>query len=137
MPTDLIALAERVEGLQGPDREVDADIALATGWTHRSGANWHLVVPWERPDYTTSLDAAMTLVPEGWRLLQLDVDDVGRCHWMLKGPMLKDALGRDYEWAIVSGAHGSLPALALTAACLRARAASPTRTIQEDPTNGR
>ena len=58
--TDLNALADRVEQLEGPCRETDAEIALTEimpNWRRRGFA----------PHYTASLDAAMQLVPEGWR----------------------------------------------------------------------
>jgi len=51
----LLALAERVERARGPAFVIDAKIAAAVGWPDD-------VVP---PAYTTSLDAAMTLVPDG------------------------------------------------------------------------
>ena len=69
MHSDLI---ERLEALSGPDREVDAEIALATGWMQiktdwfrpKSADIWHHKS--ELPRYTASIDAAMTLVSEGW-----------------------------------------------------------------------
>lgn len=74
-------LIERLEALSAPCREVDAEIAFATGWRMSYGA-------WFTPEqasaarkarksiwtyggisnslaYTASIDAAMTLVPEG------------------------------------------------------------------------
>lgn len=72
---DLIA---RLEKATGPDRELDADICLEVGpyqsdiW-ERNPRHRHLLqtkdaklndwVPF--PNYTASLDAALTLVPEG------------------------------------------------------------------------
>lgn len=54
-------LIKRIEAADGPDRELDAEIAVQ-------------VKPWremcnlgvEIPPYTSSIDAAMTLVPDGW-----------------------------------------------------------------------
>lgn len=70
-------LSERVERLEGPDREVDAEIALAKGWVEYK-PDWfyppNLKVTHHRselPHYTASLDAAMTLVPEGFVLHNL------------------------------------------------------------------
>lgn len=73
------ALADRVEALEGPDREVDAEIAVhifGADAVRKGGVGWPegaLVVPcypgWRLlPNYTASIDAAATLVPEnaGW-----------------------------------------------------------------------
>lgn len=87
--TDLEALIAKLEAAEKGSRELDAEIAVAifdeavakddliyaklphpryddcapgTFWRHsRSGASLHTA-----PRYTTSLDAALTLVPEGW-----------------------------------------------------------------------
>jgi hypothetical protein len=59
----LLALAERVERLTG--RETDAEIARqAWGWGN-SGDHWFdgILGEVELPAFTTSIDAAMTLVP--------------------------------------------------------------------------
>lgn len=86
---ELLALAGRVEGLSGPDRALDAEIAWLTRWRWdgwededvriedrsleyviervENGFNsiWRNV-----PRYTASLDAAMSLVPKGspWKV---------------------------------------------------------------------
>lgn len=82
---DLAALIERLEKATGPDRELDALIFRAIGaplpkefcgrpvtleW---DDAEQCFVVPiddmrvrYTPPNYTASLDAAMTLVPGGW-----------------------------------------------------------------------
>lgn len=82
---DLMELAERVEGLEGPDREVDVLIAEAIGWQSdlvSRARTWSpkndttaLVADVRNdgylrglPTYTASLDAAMSLVPEGWAI---------------------------------------------------------------------
>lgn len=92
MREELLKLAERVEALRGPDREVDKLIAVVNGWClHPSnrqrddseqsdtgytcldcGADsWGNTGPTGQkrsaslPAYTASLDAAMALVPEG------------------------------------------------------------------------
>lgn len=80
----LLALAKRVERLDGPDRELDGEIARAMGWFTKpvtmrfaeSGAEvtenywtypgdvrgaWSTVPP---HSYTASIDAAMTLADE-------------------------------------------------------------------------
>jgi hypothetical protein len=127
---ELLALAERVEALGGPDREVDAEIALALGivrerdgncfYGHRDfsmmvlerGYYDHDGSAPELSAYTASLDAAMTLVPEGmcWRTACFP-------------------RGQGVASAMVEGGPermAATPALALTAAALRARAAIET-----------
>lgn len=78
-------LIERLEGLTGPCRECDCLIALEAGWdvqnmslplsdlVKRFGFEWLHEAATEYnsiyktlPAYTASIDAAMTLVPEGW-----------------------------------------------------------------------
>jgi hypothetical protein len=109
---EIIALAERCEKATGPDRLLGAQIHTAIDgrpcsfdskfdcWVGGGGLNV--------PLYTASLDAAMTLVPEGWgysicptsALLTRSTSDHGVM------------------------ARAATPALALTAAALRAKAAS-------------
>jgi hypothetical protein len=59
------SLLSRLQNLTEPSREIDAEIALANGWTYEK--SW-----WQGPKiknrtgpprYTESIDAAMTLVP--------------------------------------------------------------------------
>lgn len=127
--SDLLELAARVEAATGPDRELDLLIAKALGfralhlafipggsdlaWDPR-GSGCGFVVE----HYTASLDAALSLVPEGLRIAAIaeqffeDLDHP----WLVK-------LGfRDRAGGLPT-AGGRTPALALTAACLRARAA--------------
>src|SRR3546814_11416599 len=77
MSEDLLRLAERVEKLEGPDREVDLEIARYRGVTvwkrndddtgNDETTHWH---------YTASRAAAMTLVPRGFCLTAMgDVQD--------------------------------------------------------------
>ncbi len=115
-PATLLALADRCEQAAGPDRELDAEIALAIGYTHeRRGterARWWRTPSGQQlayvgyknhpPFFTGSLDAAVTLVPEG-------------CGWMVMKNVAK--VGRWPKRAATS-------ALALCAAALRARAAA-------------
>lgn len=99
---DLMKLAERVEALSGPDRAVDWELHVFDGLVGVGMYGAH-------PHYTASLDAAMTLVPEGV------VFDVGWLHDM------SQARG------CVAGkkaAYAATPALALCAAALRARASN-------------
>lgn len=111
MNRELEALAERCEKAAGPDREFDAEIAQAigvgpTGFAQAKGKHW---VTW--PAYTSSLDAALELVPEGlgWTLYSDGYAGVG--------PITDDEIPQPEIIA-------ATPALALCAAALRARAAS-------------
>ena len=82
---DLLALAARAEEATGADREADAEIAWLVQPPERRRLNLNPVqreclhlglqppqwVPWDsvasfHPAYTSSLDAALTLVPQGW-----------------------------------------------------------------------
>lgn len=122
----LLDLAARVEAMDGPSREVDVLIGIATDWKHRHApcsmselanlmsaeemardAESHQSILKELPRYTASLDAAMQLVPPEYGF---QVDGYGD-HW----------------WASLSEDEGfnancRTPALTLTAAALRARA---------------
>jgi hypothetical protein len=74
-PTTLLALAERCEQAAGPDRVLDAEITksfIPRDATHvaHSRDGWSFIIAqefeWlENQPYTASLDAAVTLVPEG------------------------------------------------------------------------
>ena len=77
-------LIERLEKATGPDRNLDADIASSVGWspgpgyTRKSDDSWRLgnwinSVQWA-PLYTASIDAALTLVPEGHDWIVADVN---------------------------------------------------------------
>ena len=66
---DLIA---RLEKATGPAWQLDADIAVGMGWALDESDQLY---PWANPNgdlledcphYTASIDAALTLVPEGW-----------------------------------------------------------------------
>ncbi len=121
---DLIALIARVEAARGPDRELDAEITcaaypeLALKWCDKTEA-FHTpqgqrvrVLP-----YTGSLDAAATLVPSGWFVMlgyQKDARSAGAS--LTEYPAWQNR-GRD------ASGEAATPALALTAAALRARLA--------------
>ena len=109
-------LAERVEASAGSDRELDREIkeALEIGkpWTRstpEAAQVWAL-------HYTSSIDAALTLVPEGW------------CFRIEGGPAFGGLAsvgdGHPLAGQTVSAAT---PALALCAAALRAIASEGTK----------
>jgi len=134
----LVALAERVERVTGPDRELDWLIAEAVGevpvhsirtigfdydW-YRKPDEWTLwrakdsegrsVETWTPKKRTASLDAAMTLVDENafWRLGNDPAD--------FKATVTSgDGRAVDFDF---HHAVAATPALALTAASLRALA---------------
>lgn len=121
--TDLLKLAERVEAATGPDRELDAAIMCARGasWVtdgmafYGERGNYTAAVPVQ--PFTASLDAAMTLLEQGWGYEQRrPSDEAGHstCRatiwWVPNFP--EKQFGK-----------GATPALALTAAALRAHAA--------------
>ena len=125
-------LVERIEAATGPDRELDVEIALSLGIvTEREGNTFYghrdygtMVLehdyydyaggPPELPHYTTSIDAAMTLVPEGWMRIFGDDPDSGKA---------VAGLYKGSEGDAKSIAE-TIP-LALCAAALRARAPLP------------
>ncbi len=119
MTANLTDLADRVARLTGPDREVDAAIAVAAkvvphdfepafepGYWRAMYDNRH----WYAPEYTASIDAAMTLVPEGYDYGIYRVS--GECQ-------VEVGAAETFQLEQVTAAT---PALALTAAALRARA---------------
>lgn len=124
---DLNELADRVEALSGPDKRIDVEIEILVagfpeiayqvnnsmrrkGSPHIDRIEFMLSGRWTRPS-TASLDAAMTLVPDGasWSLY----DVVGKRESV--------RMWGDGFDVLVSAAT---PALALTAAALRARVQS-------------
>ena len=126
----LLALAERCEQAAGPDRGLDQDITKLlvprnAEPVHRSRYGWSFIVSgsgkgfeWlQNQPYTASLDAAVTLVPEGraWTVGQ----NVHHWHWQASINALND---EGSPTSIGFGGPCGWPALALCAAALRARA---------------
>lgn len=136
------ALAERCERAEGPDRELDARIAHATQWRwdgwaagdlaiedrdldyviERAKNGWNSI--WRNlPRFTDSLDAAMSLVPEGYNLQLSDWE-----HWRLrvKGPwqaiLTKGDRGKLRSLPGPRCDHAATASLAICAAALRAYA---------------
>ena len=109
----LLELAERCEKAEGPDRALDYDIAHSVTRAHLETG--------KAPAYTASIDAALTLVPEGW-----DWSAQTSC---LKGlsrascDLTQLAPFKPEDWTVRT-ARATTPALALCAAALRARAAT-------------
>lgn len=113
MSHELIA---RIESATGPDRELDCRI-----WCAVERQNFDVcrqVVPnfgeWLAPSYTASIDAALSLVPDGhqWSLSECAMPDR-----YYAGLGSRKASGRSFV------AQAATPALALCAAALKARLA--------------
>lgn len=117
--TNLRELADRCEAATGPDRELDGAVLIAIGhaqrrgsftfWMNAAGSTNELVGS-GCPRYTASLDAAMTLVPEPHK-------------WAITASS-HDGGWQAWVWQIEGGPNwheAATPALALTAAALRAR----------------
>jgi hypothetical protein len=131
---ELTKLAERVEALTGADREVDKIIDGALGWaktpnpTNAGGLIDMMNGPDGRtirrttPAFTASLDAAMSLVPDGCLFMARTLWDgdktAGSAVVFHYAPTETQGLRYDGQ----SDAIAATPALALTAAALRARA---------------
>ena len=112
--TDYTNLIARLEATEGPSRELDCEIHEALGHEVILGAGKH---PMNRtgggrvPKYTASLDAAVSLVPEGWEVV---------LEWYRSEGMARlSRNGLDAD----SLSAGKTPALALCIAALKAREA--------------
>jgi hypothetical protein len=143
--TTLIELAERCEQASGPDRRLDAEIACATRHPHLRpaepddfGGKYGYEPGNLKVDtgflmayhYTRSMDDAMTLAGAGYHLA-FDVhfmpdEDVIKYRGYCFRPDWGKWNPHDMEWLNRDGSDHPLcatPALALSAAALRARAA--------------
>lgn len=119
------SIAERIEALEGPCREMDLSIAKAVGLAHldavAGGVTGFMYMDRGQPAcvtvprYTASLDAAITLVPEGWNMSVFLIEK-------LKLRASASVRDRDGKFSFTSAA--STPALALCAAALRAQEAT-------------
>lgn len=111
---DLLDLAERCEKAEGPDRALDLAIWNASGTRYNTGAYEAPCCP----HFTASIDAALTLVPEGWLFTVASYRGEDNAQ-----PFYADCM----DEAVFHGADGdavtslaATPALALCAATLRA-----------------
>lgn len=128
--SDLVA---RLEKATGPDRDIDELIAEAVGYkvcseTQAYGRSWNSPSGYfigAAPKFTDSLDAAVTLIPEGWAWSV----HVGGCY--ATGRLLKpraelaEAVETQFGPAvgIRSQIEAATPAIAICIAALKARAA--------------
>lgn len=129
---ELVALAQRVEQATGPDRELwDLDRAIKAALLGREYISYEDDLAKRQaatpPRYTTSLDAAMTLVPEG------SIWEVGHKVNYPAAPREPDRanyafvnVGLPGKVKSFTGKSVATPALALCAAALRSKATTPT-----------
>jgi hypothetical protein len=108
-------LIAALEAAEGPSRELDAEIAHATEWTGMELVEW----PPFWPPFTSSIDAALTLVPEKfyWSVGSL-TDEHSEPHHEYGAQL--------YLWSHVADKddvieHGATPAIALCIAAVKAR----------------
>ena len=116
MPTKTII--DKLERADGPDRELDCRIWCTLGPVPYDHAIQ--VVPdhsqWVAPTYTASIDAAMTLVPEGWHTSNYHQGPSGGGHWWKLG-YINDTM----QHYVTAESRAATPALALCIAAVRAR----------------
>jgi len=129
---DFRALIERLEKAKKGSLELDTAICCALyqipqerGELHndymrnRTTEQWSGIIPSEFMDtwrcFTGSIDAALTLVPDGWEWIVSNDPYMNRSHYACV----------EKEGVPVEGSGGNGPALALCIAALRARSATP------------
>jgi hypothetical protein len=130
MTDKLIELAKECEEAEAGRRDLNFQIrrALAgepiefeTCWTAQQAVRWangDSSDERKTPVYTASLDAALTLVPEGWTFANLSQSD--RKGWWCE---LRQGYLTSYDKVAFGGQlENASPALAVAAAALRARA---------------
>jgi len=101
-------LTKKLEAATEGSRELDADIYMAT-----HGVSEGSTKPATPPHFTTSIDAALTLVPEGWIVhMELHPSPADEANISLHDGGDKTTLGQ---------ADFDQPALALCIAALKAR----------------
>lgn len=108
----LVDLAEACEKASGPDRDLDTDIFCQEILRENPGREtFRPAAAMLAPRYTASIDAAMSLVPEGH-----DADVYIRQRRSTAMVIIPEGGGRQ--------SYAATPALALVAAALRAKAQS-------------
>lgn len=124
--SNLPSLIKKVEAASGPDYTLDAQIGKAVGAEHFTTALEPCV-----PCYTSSLDAAMSLVPPDWRCgfeQNASCDEPGKCYawvWPFESNYDPDwQMGQEGQQSNPDAQKGyaATPALALCAAALRSLA---------------
>ena len=114
-PHDLSALLTALEAATEGSRELDERIALYVGWAVQPDGRTQAGIP----AYSTILDAALTLVPDGmWWLLgkgQTRPDEP------LYGAQIMLRSGHGYAVDVVAETEAHTPALAMCCAALRSK----------------
>lgn len=126
----LTALADKIEKSDQPSRELDLEVLCATTkrpWKWHQSFPAETVVSWDKygPDasgnpvcslepFTSSLDAAMSLIPDGTQWT-IEVDAVW-IRWLTR----KDV---SEVQSVMCGRGGAATARAMVAACLKAKSA--------------
>jgi hypothetical protein len=132
---ELVRLAERCEAATGPDREVDAAIATAlglphgreTGWCNKENGDYYVIDECAKI-YTASLDAAMTLVPEGCSFRLYSHGDENHADVFQLGEITDNGVTLDRITTELGEAEMcKTPALAVCVAALYARGALRAR----------
>lgn len=112
-------LIERLESAAGPSIELDEEIRIAVGAESINHYPGEGMVTTEEcygpPEYTSSVDAALTLVPEGH---VVGLRSYGDGAWRGSVRRLEDTSG---NWFL--GGEVEIPALSICIAALKARAA--------------
>lgn len=126
-------LIKRLEAASGPDRELDADIATSLGKPvcKDDPCNWVIKYPGaydyrKLPRYTASIDAALTLVPEGLDWFVKHYASAGGKY----GAVVTSPEIAARSWGDYSHDDAATPAIALCIAALRARSAAPPPTAR-------
>lgn len=128
-------LIKRLESATGPDRALADDVLLACGWSMiEFGALDNPSYEWIAPDESTtyvggdqpnplaSLDAALTLVPEGWARGVMWSDIHGIEAWVQERPGYTTC---HQGYSPDGDTSTKCAALALTIAALKARNPNP------------
>ena len=124
-----MTLPHRIEAAEGPDRALDAEIARLVGAPHGPKEIVHYesrtvtYIDECAMPYSSSVDAALTLVPEGWGVMSLGADPYeedafcatvyNRSKFDKRKPWPKGSI-------FTGGSFGGI-ALALCAAAIRAK----------------
>ncbi len=135
--TDLASLIAELERATGPDPMLDHRITMAIEGWRNLGGGWREFADGRREQwdcmrspkpYTSSIDAALTLIPEGsgWTL----EPDMVWVRWMGANDVEEAQAG-------FRARGGSCTALALCIACLKARMQTPSDTFPEPKGGGR
>lgn len=103
------------------DGKVNMYVHLKNGDVHRRAARF-------APHLTSSLDAALSLVPEGWApsLIAWSVECLVKPTERVRASLFRHDTDKWPNGGYVSS-DGATPALALTAACLKALETTPTQ----------